>query len=990
MDIIPPEGETLPEGEPGSAGAPAPAPAAAPGPAPRFSEADMADGPMPGIQRVSMAAEIARRAARLRAVRNIPERGTTISPREPMEGIVTETAEGILIRPATSAELREMDAWLGVQQGYGVLPDDVRDVLRMRTMTIDRIGPETFQRLMAAAEATAAEDIAARGGARVSVADAIAAAEAVPIHTAVTDVLARANGDILTPVQMLAGVRALQAAFHYWDGLATRMRGQAQGSPEDVRDFMRAAGLVQAITAQMRGNASETARAMRFMQEVDRMWSNTGADDIGGMMRSFALAAGERMRREGIDLPPGGVLTPEQMQAYVDARYMAEQYLFLRRRGREAQLVNALANAPPGRASWGDAFVEAFINSILSSPITHYINVMGSAAFGLMDILDRGAAAAIGSARRAVLGPVEASDRVYWAEVAAKVHGVRTSFLEALTAGRQAFATGETLDDASKLDRRYRGEAISAETFGATGSFGLAIDYVGRALNLPTRMLLAEDDFFKTVFRQSEMHALAVREAQRQIAAGVPREQALNYAAVLLTESNRPLWNEASEYARFLTFQTEGGLMLRAVGGALQNPLLKPFVPFLQTPTNIVLAMAERNILTALPFMAAPNTRLRRMIEAGGATRDVALARIATGSLMIGAAATMAWEMNPVDGLRSNAPIVITGSRPGGADGQAFDRVFQPYSIAVRQDDGSYRSVSYARYDPLSGLLAIGADIAMSMVRARERGQSATEGEVMLDMLYAGTIATANYLGELPMLSGFSDLVRAIGQPQADEGDLVARIARVVGQTYASAGLAAVTPFSSAVALAERISDPRASETRLPSGEAARMPEAMLGIVQAIQQWQSRIPGVSDTIPLKLNLWGETVDQAPSMFAAAVPAQQRIGSAAPIDRYLVETGLSLDMPDTRIDGVRLSAEQYEFLLREANRDGRLKGALNDIVASPGFAGLDRQAQIELLRRTMAEFRTVARDALIARDADLRQRLAEAAAFKRRTGQSYRE
>ena len=73
--------------------------------------------------------------------------------------------------------------------------------------------------------------------------------------------------------------------------------------------------------------------------------------------------------------------------------------------------------------------------------------------------------------------------------------------------------TEEPLDPITKIDTRKR-KAITAENLFPDlkdTAFGKTVDIMGMMYRGPGRLLIAEDEFFKTLAYRSELHALAYR-----------------------------------------------------------------------------------------------------------------------------------------------------------------------------------------------------------------------------------------------------------------------------------------------------------------------------------------------------------------------------------------------------------------------------------------------------------------------------------------------
>jgi hypothetical protein len=167
---------------------------------------------------------------------------------------------------------------------------------------------------------------------------------------------------------------------------------------------------------------------------------------------------------------------------------------------------------------------------------------------------------------------------------------------------------------------------------------------------------------------------------------------------------------------------------------------------------------------------------------------------------------------------------LITGGGP--ADQRARDLMladgWQPYSIRLGD-----RYYSYARLDPLSTTLGVAADM-VDYTWHMTRGQQEQSGALLV-------AAIMRNLANKTWLSGASDVMGVIDDPQRNLSSMVTRLA---GSIAVPTG---VNQLAQAI-------DPMERDTR---GD---------GIVDsAWRRIKSRIPGVSRSLPARLDAWGNEV-----------------------------------------------------------------------------------------------------------------------------------
>src|SRR5690606_34034840 len=140
-----------------------------------------------------------------------------------------------------------------------------------------------------------------------------------------------------------------------------------------------------------------------------------------------------------------------------------------------------------------DKIAEVYVNFLLSGPQTHAVNMASNTLTAIAQVPEYATAAALGGVRRALSG--SGVDRVTATEVGARAFGLLQGAREGARLFAQALRKGEASDFASKVD----GEQFKAIR-------GLK----GEVVRVPTRLLTAEDEFFKGVARRMELNSEAV------------------------------------------------------------------------------------------------------------------------------------------------------------------------------------------------------------------------------------------------------------------------------------------------------------------------------------------------------------------------------------------------------------------------------------------------------------------------------------------------
>lgn len=643
-------------------------------------------------------------------------------------------------------------------------------------------------------------------------------------------------------------------------------------------------------------------------------------------------------------------------------------------------------NAPYQRANMArrslgarlaDVWSELYINSLLSSPVTHIVNSLSNAAYiGIVDPLETGVAAGIGKVKQGLYGMLgrDQGTRVYASEVLAKLSGMMHALPDAMRLAGRAWwheapidpMTGQPMQQAGsgRIDARVT-KAITPEAFNLNRDepLGWTVKWLGYMARVPGRFLIAEDEFFKAIAREAAIRAAIEREMQHEIGNGVAPAQAIGRAARRLANPDLQLIRSGQEAADYLTFQQDLTGFMAQIQGVMSHPALKVAVPFFKTPTNVAAAVMERSPLAILLPQA------RADIMAGGARADAALARIAVGSSIMASFAWMAGGMADED-------MRITGAGPSDKGArEAWTRMgLQPYSFAFRQQDGSWKSYSYSRLDPWSGTLAMAADYA-------EYGNYHPAADEMEQLMLGGVAGIYNYMSQQPFLQFLFEINSLLG-PEYENGEQKAeRFLELMGKYGGKAVLVPAPGGGAAVSGVERATDASKSSGKLqpgytPWGEKITETNPMIrGFYEALNDYKTKNPFFSSDVEPELNLWGEEVKGWDGgAWVLFNPIRIQTGKYRKLDAVIAEMDWMKGprMPDKKIEGVLLDAAQYNRLIRLANEPDYNTGNtmlddLHEVVASEDFRTLGLGDRQTLISHIVSQRYSAARKQLIATD-----------------------
>jgi len=509
-----------------------------------------------------------------------------------------------------------------------------------------------------------------------------------------------------------------------------------------------------------------------------------------------------------------------------------------------------------------DAVAEIYTSALVSNPVTHSFNILGT-PIHVSAMLSERYVAAVGR-----------GDKEMQAAIFAGVRSMPKYFNQALAAGARSWKTELASDMTTKFDQDRI--AVSPQNFGVAPDtmLGKTIDYWGQGMRLlGFRVLTTTDETFKALLRGMEMEIQSSYEAGKafnyKLDNGGTVEEATNMArdAYQRAMASDATYDQAAEFAKIATFQDDlPGEMLAQAQQVMTHPMMKIMgFPFFKTPMQIALRVQERSPLAVImprfwKAILSPETETER---------SVALAKFGMGS-MIGVS-IMASD------YISGDEIKITGygpSRP--AERTRWLEKHKPYAVGVKQPDGSYTWIDYSRYDPISGIVAGWADTRDTILKMND---PEAEENLVLDM----GLATYQYMTEAhPMLDFASQLNYVMGSSFDPAEDKVQRIIELfqkqatdvamnVGQSMVTGGL---YPQSLAATL-ERYNNPLSSQT-LPadqydylSGPGFRI--GLRGAYESIQKAKSRNPLFSDDTFVRHNEWFEPIETGPGDLTTFLP-----------------------------------------------------------------------------------------------------------------------
>jgi hypothetical protein len=433
------------------------------------------------------------------------------------------------------------------------------------------------------------------------------------------DLLKRGIGEAFPAEKIIAAGKLLQAS----DARLLDLARKAEVSSEAFDAFRVNEQMVthMALLEQFLGVSGEAGRALGALRAVHQ----EGAVARAQMMQSFLEGTG------GIE----------------GAKRLSSMIVDLKAQGAPAGALNVALNRGWGRWTW-DAYKEAYALGFLWRPVTQVRNLVGNTANAMWQSVDRKVAE-----KYAMMLGTDPAASVAPGEAAAYLRGQLGAFKEAWVTAGKAVSTGERQffpmqslgpmeADLSRgggqtmagsmqptitskaVAETMRKSAVEAQAFAAT-PMGKAIDMIGHTVRMPGRFLAAGDDFFKVIAYRGEIEAQAYRRA---LAEGLQGNAFADRVASLISNPGDEIKLAAMSHANYATFNDmpgKWGTSLLQLRSNVQPIYMA--MPYVRTPSNLL-----RNAVEHSP-MAPIIGRWRTDFGAGGAARELALAKMTTGAV---------------------------------------------------------------------------------------------------------------------------------------------------------------------------------------------------------------------------------------------------------------------------------------------------------------------------------------------------------------------
>lgn len=599
-------------------------------------------------------------------------------------------------------------------------------------------------------------------------------------------------------------------------------------TPELLLEYRRAFAAFEALYRMAKGNARETARALNQQKMLAKTLNTKNLREMGDALQIF----GHTPNGDGI-ISSAEIIAKRLKDG--DSSTEAMAYVL----GKKLNLYTR-------------GLVELWKNNILSGLGTHAVNLSSVAVTNLWENLAiRPVALGIGTIRRGATGGtdgVRAAELVY--QQAGAWIGFRSSlgmFADAFKSGESKFGAMQKMEDTGAI-RAIARELTTGSQVGETFADAATISF---------RLLQAEDDAMRGIVFTSELYALAARDARSN---GFIGEKLLNRVNEILDNPTDEMYDMAMAEAARKTF-TKGDLkgavgMMAKYTRALMGevPALQFILPFVNTPANLLQYGMDTSIL------AAVSPRLWGEVAKGGASADMALAKISVGSsLTIGL-----WQLYEAGLISGNGP-----DDPA-ARAQLEREGWKPN--AVKGPNGKWYQVK--RMEPFSTTLAFVAN-------ALDKAKYAPTDKDARDFMAHAMLSVAETAMDSAWTAGIYDFYEAVGD--VNKWD-----------RFQANYAASFIPYSAAIRTAEQMYDPTTAKT----SDDPLIDKSAFELTK--DRIRSSTPFLSKTLR-PARYWDGTVmmpDQGGFAFALSPIKTGTVGKGNIINRELIVNGVSLQEPSS--------------------------------------------------------------------------------------------
>jgi hypothetical protein len=533
------------------------------------------------------------------------------------------------------------------------------------------------------------------------------------------------------------------------------------------------------------------------------------------------------------------------------------------------------------KPKWWQYPHEIYINSILSGPRTNLVNALTTGIYTAKEPLDTITSALLDIPMS--VGRKGGRAR-YTGEAWAELASLKTGFTDGLRSSWKTIRDGIPADAIEKYE--FRPSAFTGK--------------LGRAINIPTNIMEATDQFFKGINYRMAVSKLSYREVKK--AGVVGKTKFADDLAKLIANPTDEIMEEAHQITLERLFRRQAGKTTQALMNVRESqPVLKFLLPFIRTPVNLLKVGLETSPLGIF------NPKLIKNIATRNPQAAEQLAKVALGSLFAGGLYLYA-----KDGKITGAAPTTEAKRD-----QFYREGKQAYSIKIGDT-----WVSYQRLEPFNQ--------TFTQIAALVEASEADDKDIVGKAGQVTNTIAKNFVSQSYM-SGIADIMDAIAEPERYGSGVINRMATGMLVPYSS--------FTRTVA--------QTADTTI------RKPESLLESLKA------SIPGLSQQVPARLNAFGETTQrETPAFF----PINYTTEIETALNKELADTDTGIGYVSGKVGSISLNnKEESEY---QQVVGGIIKSALEKLISSPEYAGLTKAERERMLSSAITKARSLGKDEYI--------------------------
>ena len=447
------------------------------------------------------------------------------------------------------------------------------------------------------------------------------------------------------------------------------------------------------------------------------------------------------------------------------------------------EVINSIAKTKYQRTI--EAFNSLYINSLLSGVFTQAINMKS----GIYEALIRPIEQIGGGLARADVRSIRLGFAQY--------QGMMMSFGDTVRATGLALRQGDAiLDPLARTQDNLEivgGKAvrpISGANLGFEGAAGTAIDWFGKVVELPSRLLMTGDELLKQMNYRGRLFTNALDNTMERGLSITSKEGKENIKKIFdegfdkngsANIKDNTINTKTLDYARESTYTNslKGGSYLDW-GAKIQtflnnSPEFRFIAPFIRTPTNL-----WRHFGNRLPGVGLFTKQNRQLWNSG----DRRARAEVLGRQMMGMSYAMYGLHLATEDIEDNNGKrypKITGNGPSNF---AIKKTWlslgwQPYSIAQKNNDGTITYKQYNRMDPRFMIFGWVADLKENIANLNDQSKQ--------DIFNSTVLTVMRNAANKTYLRGLSDIAAIIGNPT--ENNVSKFFGGVVGNTIPYASL---------------------------------------------------------------------------------------------------------------------------------------------------------------------------------------------------------